>query len=125
MNAPAPTSLHLVGITFADLFCVEGLARLDRLFLEQLERHDSGLHTQLLGYRKADRPFTALEISALLLACAPHLEDFIAALFGIERELEVSQARTVAHNVVLHFKKLIVQRRARRGQDRDAGTGRE
>ncbi len=107
-------NIRLAGFTYPDLFQVDGLQRLDQNFLKRLRMQDESLHAQLAHYRHAERPFTALETSALLLACAPYLEDFIAELFGIEAELEQSQAQTVAHNVVLSFKKLFVQRRAKR-----------
>ncbi|MEO5573152.1 MAG: pyridine nucleotide-disulfide oxidoreductase, partial [Gammaproteobacteria bacterium] len=107
-------TVQLAGFSYPDLFQVEGLQRLDQNFLERLCAQDEALHAQLIQYRAAERPFTALEISELLLACAPHVEDFIAELFGIEAELEQSQANTVSHNVVLAFKKLFVQRRAKR-----------
>ncbi|HLA74762.1 MAG TPA: FAD-dependent oxidoreductase, partial [Gammaproteobacteria bacterium] len=114
MNALAQTHPPLAGISYAGLFHAQGLRRLDELFLDQLRRENAPLHASLLNYRAAARPYAALETSELLLACAPHLEDFIAGLFGIARELEQSQAATVSHNVVLIFKKLLVQRRARR-----------
>jgi NADPH-dependent glutamate synthase beta subunit-like oxidoreductase/NAD(P)H-flavin reductase len=58
-----------------------------------------------------------LETSQLLLAVAPYLEDFIARLFGIEKELTASRAATLSHDVVLAFKKNFIQRWARRHRD--------
>ena len=113
-NTPASHSMRLNEIGFTDLSQVERLYRLDELFLERLQAQDAVLHARLLTYRGAQQLLTHIETSELLLNCAPYLEDFIAELFLIEKELEASQAATVAHNVVLVFKKIWVQRRARR-----------
>lgn len=112
--SPTEPSIGLNGITFPDLFQVEGLQRLDKLFLERLHSQYPEWHERLLAYRKGEESHTALEVSELLLACAPLLEGVIAELFSIEKELDESRAGTVSHNVVLSFKKSFVQRRARR-----------
>lgn len=115
MAAPASSiPIGLDGVTFTDLLQVEGLQRLDALFLKRLAAHNAALHTHLLDYRAAQRPYPPLEVSELLLSCAPHLENFIAELFGIAQELQHAHDATVTHNAVMDFKKLFVQRRARR-----------
>ncbi len=110
----AAPNIPFDGLGFADLFQIHGLRRLDELFLSRVAADDTALHAGLLSYRAPSTSLTPLEQSELLLACAPYLEDFIAELFDIEQELETSQARTLSHNVVSAFKKLFVQRRARR-----------
>jgi NADPH-dependent glutamate synthase beta subunit-like oxidoreductase/NAD(P)H-flavin reductase len=105
--------MRLNEVGFTDLSQVERLQHLDQLFLERLRAQNAVLYSQLLVYRQAEAPLTPLETSELLLGCAPYLEDFIAELFSIEKELENSQAATISHNVVLVFKKLFVQRRVR------------
>ncbi len=94
-------------------FDPEALARLDQDYLARLEASDAPRHGQLLAYR-AGRRFTPLEVSELLLACAPLLDEFVAGLFGIEPEAERLRRQTLAHDPVFAFKKLFVQRRARR-----------
>ena len=103
-----------LGLRFADLFQLECLQRLDSEFLGRLQALDADLPARLLHYRHAEKTFTPLQISELLLACAPVLEALIAELFAIETEFEQLQARTLSHDPVLQFKKLFVQRRARR-----------
>jgi NADPH-dependent glutamate synthase beta subunit-like oxidoreductase/NAD(P)H-flavin reductase len=111
---PAAPTLNLAGLSFSDLFQREGLLRLDAEFLQRVQMHDADLHTRLLHYRHAQQPFTPLQISELLLACAPLLETVIAELFAIEAEVDHLQAQTLAHDPVMYFKKHFVLRRARR-----------
>lgn len=102
------------GFAFAELFRVEGLARLDEEFLARLHAHDTRLHDALMAYRAAAGGLAAKTVSELLLACAPVLEVFIAELFGIEDELERLRVATVGHDPVFTFKKQFVLKRAKR-----------
>ncbi len=102
------------GLAFADLFTQEGLQNLDSLFLERLHARDAKVHETLLGWREGRDKLTPLQVSELLLACGPVLEEFIGGLFGIEKALEESRHQTLSHDPIFHFKKFFVQRRARR-----------
>ncbi len=106
--------LGLAGFSHADLFSSAGLTRLDTAFQNALAAASPADRDALLAYRDATRAFTALEASELLLRCAPVLETFVATLFQITREADDIRARTRAHDPVFVFKKLFVQRRARR-----------
>ncbi len=108
------SSLTLQGLSFPELFQVSGLETLDTRFLDHLGEQDSALQDQLLAYRQNTKPVPALPTSELLLAMAPHLEDFIAGLFGIEAELASAREATLGHAVVLAFKNTFALRRARR-----------
>jgi len=117
MSLPQPSSPILVlnyGLTFAELFALEGLHKIDGLFLELLRDRDAKAHAALLAWRTGDAKLTPLQVSELLLACGPVLEKFIAGLFGIEKELEELSRRTRSHDPIFEFKKFFVQRRARR-----------
>jgi NADPH-dependent glutamate synthase beta subunit-like oxidoreductase/NAD(P)H-flavin reductase len=112
---PAPIALKLnLGFTYASLFEQESLEKLDRLYLERLQKQDSALHERLLAYRRGDHGFTPVEISTLLIDCAPALEQLVGELFGIEKALHDLRDATLAHDPVFEFKKYFVQRRARR-----------
>jgi NADPH-dependent glutamate synthase beta subunit-like oxidoreductase/NAD(P)H-flavin reductase len=94
-------------LRFEDLYARDGLTRVDGAFLSFL---DETLRTKLLDARS--NPPSGKAESELLIALAPHLEDFLAKLFGIEAE-----ARTLAakHNELAPLwsvKRLFVQRRA-------------
>lgn len=109
-----PTELQLgLGFTFYDLTDPLKLQALDDQFLAYLANVEPALIPQLEAYRRG-AVIDPLAVSALLLAMAPILEEFVADLFGIGPALEQSRARTLDHDPVFAFKKLIVQRRARR-----------
>jgi NADPH-dependent glutamate synthase beta subunit-like oxidoreductase/NAD(P)H-flavin reductase len=100
------------GFSFADLGDREGLVRLDRAFLNELTTEDAALHARLLAARAEPDALSASEESALVVALAPHLDAFVAALFGIEAET-LSLARQTQELDPIHAcKRLFVQRQA-------------
>jgi len=81
------------GLTFTELFTPEGLQRIDSLFLSRLRERDAKVHDTLLAWRSGQENLTPLQLSELLLACGPVLNDFIANLFNIREALEGGTAR--------------------------------
>src|SRR5579871_2937165 len=73
-------------IRFEDLYARAGLARVDTAFLAALAAADVELHARLIAAR-ATPPAEARDESELLVAVAPHVDDFIATLFNVRREL--------------------------------------
>ncbi|NIR58568.1 MAG: pyridine nucleotide-disulfide oxidoreductase, partial [Gammaproteobacteria bacterium] len=110
----APDPLQRQDLRFHDLLHPEGLQRLDETFLDELRASDAELHARLIEHRRAEQPPPATAHSELLLALGPHLEGFVAALFGIEEAVAASRRATTTHNPVLEFKNEFVIRRARR-----------
>ena len=106
--------LGLSGFTYKDLFSPQGLQKLDTEFLQHLEQLDTELHEKLIDYRNDSFTGGSLQISQLILACAPVLETFIAELFEISDKVSDSKEKTLSHNPVVAFKKTFVLRRARR-----------
>ena len=98
------------GIAFRDLYERAGLARVDAEFLNYVGQADAALRQRLLDARTA--PATGKSESDLLIALAPHLEDFIARLFGIETEAQALAARHHELAPLYSVKRLFVQRRA-------------
>ncbi|WP_448206401.1 FAD-dependent oxidoreductase [Azospirillum sp. sgz302134] len=98
------------GLAFQDLYVQDGLARLDRAFLDWLAAADQPLTNRLLAAR-AEPPDGKAE-SDLLIALGPHLDDFLAALFGIRAELDELRARHTELAPLYTAKRLFVQRRA-------------
>ena len=92
---PALT-LGLPGLTYPDLFTHEGLTRLDGEYLARLKAQDPARHDQLLAYRQG-KALTPVELSELLLACAPLLDELVGELFGIQKELAAVRAATLSH----------------------------
>src|SRR5882724_1149592 len=98
------------GIAFPDLYERDGLIRLDRAFVAYLTQADRALSDKLAAARAQPPAGTAQ--SELLIALAPHVEDFTAKLFRIERE---AQALAERHNELAPLysvKRQFVQRRA-------------
>lgn len=107
-------ALHLNhGFTFADLHDPAALARLDALFLERLRARDAATCDRLLAAR-AGAALSPLDTSVWLLAAAPVLEEFVADLFGVGAAVAAAREQILAHESVFAFRKLFVQRRARR-----------
>ncbi len=106
MDAPSPVPAQ------EDLAHRDGLIRLDRRFLAALAAEDGSLHARLLAARAAPEALEQKDEAALLLALGPHLEEFVARLFGIEAEVAAIAAETHALDPIHACKRLFVQRQA-------------
>ncbi len=73
------------GLTFADLHSHGGLTRIDALFGEHLRAADAGLADRLAAGRAVPDALAAKAEADLLLALAPHVEDFLADLPNLAR----------------------------------------
>src|SRR5437899_10961587 len=98
------------GITFPDLYERSGLLKLDAAFLAFLRDADRAAAERLSAARA--NPPSGLAESQLLIALAPHVEDFIARLFGIEREARALAERHNELAPLYSVKRQFVQRRA-------------
>src|SRR5579859_6901657 len=108
-----------LGFSFEQLYTRDGLVALDAHFVKLLEKNDVALRNRLLTARAAPESIPDLEHSQLLLDLAPQAEDFIAALFGIEKELHTLQEKHHALAPLFACKRLFVQRRAAKGMWRE------
>ncbi len=95
-----------------DLYAREGLARLDARFLAFLDEADAALRGRLEAARRDPATLVAKAESELLIAIAPHLEDFLAQLFSIVPEAQALAARHHELAPLYSVKRLFVQRRA-------------
>ena len=100
------------GIVFEDLYSRDGLVRLDTLFIDHLKNGDVELHNRLAHARRDPHVLDDKAQSQLIIDAAPHLEDFIGSLFGIESAIRDLQARHHALAPLYTVKRLFVQRRA-------------
>jgi NADPH-dependent glutamate synthase beta subunit-like oxidoreductase/NAD(P)H-flavin reductase len=98
------------GIRFNDLYERAGLLRVDAAFLGFLGEVDAALRDKLISYRS--NPPEGKQESDLLVALAPHVEDFLARLFGIEAEARALAERHNELAPLYSVKRLFVQRRA-------------
>ena len=108
------------GLSFADLYDRDGLVRLDAAFMAHLQRVDASLFALLAAGRAAPEKLADKDQSDLIVDLAPHLEDFVGALFGVEKEVRALQARHDALAPLYTVKRLFVQRRAAKGATPDA-----
>jgi len=112
----ATSDLHLKhDLAFEDLHRRDGLVRLDAAFVAWLGSADAELHNRLVTARRDPDAIEAKAHSQLLIDLAPHLEDFVGELFGIEAEVRALQARHHALAPIYAVKRLFVQRRAVKG----------
>ncbi|MEA2774221.1 MAG: hypothetical protein QOD93_7183 [Acetobacteraceae bacterium] len=101
-----------LGFTFADLATREGLIRLDQQFLKTLGGQDAALQQRLLAARAAPHALSSRDESDLVVALGPHLDAFVATLFGIEAETGALMQETLALDPIHACKRLFVQRQA-------------
>jgi NADPH-dependent glutamate synthase beta subunit-like oxidoreductase/NAD(P)H-flavin reductase len=111
--AVAPTQLELgFGLRFEDLYDRQGLIRLDQAFLDSLCGADADLKARLESARGAPSALSRKAESELLIALAPHLEDFIARLFSIQPQLQALAGRHHELAPLYACRRLFVQRKA-------------
>src|SRR5690242_7232919 len=104
------------GLSFAELYRRDGLAKLDAAFLDHLGAVDAScagsLQSRLAAARDNPSALDSKSESALILEIAPHLDDFLAELFGIEPEFRALSARHHDLATLYAVKRQFVQRRA-------------
>ncbi len=100
------------GFSFSDLYERDGLIRLDAAFLDSLGASDAALCALLEAARLSATGLSGKAQSELLIALAPHLEDFLASLFGIETQVRALAERHHELAPLYSCKRLFVQRRA-------------
>ncbi len=110
------------GLTFADLHSIEGTRRIDALFADHLRAAAPALADRLQAGRDAPDALAAKAESELLIALAPHLEDFVAALFGIAPEVQALEARHHELAPLFAVKRQFVQRKAMNAHKAEAAA---
>jgi NADPH-dependent glutamate synthase beta subunit-like oxidoreductase/NAD(P)H-flavin reductase len=110
------------GLTFADLYSGDGAARIDRRFIERLAAADAALAARLAAAREAPHTLSRKDESALLIDVAPHVEDFIAGLFGIESDVRALQTRHHALAPLFAVRRQFVQRKAMNAHKADVAA---
>jgi NADPH-dependent glutamate synthase beta subunit-like oxidoreductase/NAD(P)H-flavin reductase len=100
------------GFSFAALAEREGLIRLDKIFLDALAATDADLHMRLLAARAAPDALPGKDESDLIVAIGPHLDGFVATLFGIGAETQALSDETAKLDPIHACKRLFVQRQA-------------
>ncbi len=112
MTSPSEPLRLAFGFSFADLYDNAALPRLDATFLQELADTDAALAQRLAAGRADPDALGRKAESELLIAAGPHLEDFLARLFGIEADVAALAARHHALAPLYAVKRLFVQRKA-------------
>src|SRR5260221_13962520 len=108
------------GLSFAELHERDGLVRLDAAFLDYLGAAESALRPQLEAAREGPSLEPKSE-SALIIEIAPHLDDFLADMFGIQPEFRTLAARHNERAPLYDVKRQFVQPRpTNKGKPRQA-----
>ena len=113
-------------LSFADLYDDQALRRVDGAFVNALAALDADLRARLVAAREAPESLDEKGEADLLLQLAPHVDAFIAKLFGVEDELSALSGRHTDLEPLYACKRLFVQRRALKGkkpEDADAIDG--
>jgi NADPH-dependent glutamate synthase beta subunit-like oxidoreductase len=81
------------GLSFGDLYDNEGLAHIDALFLDHLQKSGGDLRDRLIGARKDPENIDRKAGADLMLALAPELDSFLTHLFAIHEPVSVLRTR--------------------------------
>ena len=100
------------GLNFCDLYENSGLQRIDNAFIDHLSKVDDNLSQRLLKARSKPDEIEDKESSDLFLEMAPHVDDFLGHLFGIESEIRELAERHHELAPIFACKRLFVQRQA-------------
>jgi NADPH-dependent glutamate synthase beta subunit-like oxidoreductase/NAD(P)H-flavin reductase len=103
------------GISFEQLYDRDGLIALDKAFVSALCTSNAGIHNRLVTARATPSGLSEKEHSQLIIDTAPHVEDFLAELFGIHSELTALKEMHFELAPLYSCKRLFVQRRALKG----------
>ncbi|HEY2379859.1 MAG TPA: hypothetical protein VGK48_01635, partial [Terriglobia bacterium] len=108
----AELRLGIAGFAYPDLYKPERLKELLDVFDVEVAAANPELFAAWDDYRNhPEKPRTEPEISALLVAMAAHVSQFLTRLFGIPSEVEALAAATADQNPVFRFKVDFIRRR--------------
>jgi len=110
------------GFGFEDLYLRDGLQRLDSVFLDVLNAEDPELRRRLDEARSQPDSLDARNEGDLLLALAPHVDAFVADLFGIREAVAALSAEQHRLSSLYACKRDFVQRRALRSVSPEAAA---
>ena len=104
--------LGIAGFRYSDLYRAEKLKELAEKFYAEIAEENPPLHEALTGYIAARGEGYEQKVeSKILTDAAPYLSEFVARLFGIEREREELLRKINEQDPIWRYK-FFVQRRA-------------
>jgi NADPH-dependent glutamate synthase beta subunit-like oxidoreductase/NAD(P)H-flavin reductase len=99
-------------VSATELYSDAGLRRIDARFFTYLTQRDPALAAQMQAAREAG--LERKDESALWLAVAPHLDDFLIEWFDVRAEVNALRARQDAAEVIFRARRQFVQRHLQR-----------
>jgi len=106
------TSLGIAGFTFADLHQPARLRDLYGRFVDQVKATEPELWAQWQQYREVPESLSPIARSNIVVAMAPHVSRFVAALFAVGHDVDALAGATRAYDILFRFKIDFVRRRA-------------
>lgn len=97
-------------LDFADLNKIQGLRKLDQIFLEFLKDEDYLLYQKFLSLRINHSQVEAWYYSNFLLEISPIFDDFLAKLFNLEQEIAELRLAHQEFDIIYECKRKFVQR---------------
>jgi NADPH-dependent glutamate synthase beta subunit-like oxidoreductase/NAD(P)H-flavin reductase len=111
-GASAELRLGVAGFTYSDLYKSERLKELLDVFDCEVAELNPELFSAWDDYRNhPEKPRTQPEISALLVAMATHVSQFLTKFFGVAADVEALAAATADQDPVFRFKIDFIRRR--------------
>ncbi len=98
------------GLEFVDLSNLEGLKKLDKIFLDFLCGYSCSLYQNILSLRTNPDQVNQQYYSDFLLEISPIFDDFLAKLFGIEQEIANLRFSHKNFDIVYQCKRKFVHR---------------
>jgi NADPH-dependent glutamate synthase beta subunit-like oxidoreductase/NAD(P)H-flavin reductase len=102
------------GLDFSELYDRNGLARLDAAFMDSLHEAAPALAKGVMAARDTPGGLGRKAESELMVELAPHIESFVATLFGITEGLRGLHEEHLEKSDIFTVKRGFVQRRALR-----------
>ncbi|MFY9589235.1 FAD-dependent oxidoreductase [Rickettsia endosymbiont of Halotydeus destructor] len=91
---------------------LEGLKKLDRIFLSFLLENDEFLYNDILFFRSTPHNIFPKDYSNFLLKIAPFLDDFLAELFSISKSVNKLRQEHKEFDIIYECKRKFIQRYA-------------
>ena len=112
-HVPTRPSLELKipGFSWGDLHDPQRLHDLMDVFDAELSESDVEAANKLALYRKDARALSAVAVSDTILSVAPHIERFVAKLFGVDANIATKAAEIRADDPVFAFKRDFAKKR--------------
>ncbi|MBK6932407.1 MAG: FAD-dependent oxidoreductase [Saprospirales bacterium] len=108
-----PLQLFVPGFAFSDLFQPLKLADLSGIFFREVRSKNPTLAYRFDVYRQnKGEGMDSTEISGLLVEMAPHLDAFVAKLFGLEAERKSHKIYAEKERILFKFRREFFSRRA-------------